>query len=94
MKKILQPLFLLLVLLVPMAAMADSANTLCKVTRGSLLGDVNGDQAVNMDDLTMLINVLLGSDISFNTPLADSNLDGEVNMDDLTALINILLNNN
>ena len=58
------------------------------------LGDVNGDQAVNMDDLTMLINVLLGSDISFNTPLADSNLDGEVNMDDLTALINILLNNN
>lgn len=58
------------------------------------LGDVNGDGFVNMDDLTRLINVLLGSDVSFNSPLADSNLDGDVNMDDLTSLINILLTGN
>ena len=59
------------------------------------LGDVNGDSAVNMDDLTALINILLTADIAArDLPLADTNLDGAIGMDDLTALINILLTGN
>ena len=59
------------------------------------LGDVNGDSAVNMDDLTALINILLTADIAArDLPLADTNLDGAIGMDDLTTLINILLTGN
>lgn len=92
MKKILQPLFLLLVLLVPMAAMADSANTLCKVTRGSLLGDVNGDGQISISDVTAMIYFLLdeGSSLS-NEAIADLNQNGVVTIADATMLINFLL---
>ncbi len=58
------------------------------------LGDVNSDGTVNMDDLTRLIHVLVGSDVSFNRPLADTNLDGAIGMDDLSTLINILVYGN
>ena len=56
----------------------------------SLRGDVNGDQVVNMDDLTALINYLV-----YGTPVnmtgADTDLSGGVGMDDLTTLINYLV---
>lgn len=57
-----------------------------------LRGDVNGDHAVNMDDLTVLINFLLtGDENLIVVELADcDNIDG-VTMDDLTVLINFLL---
>ena len=57
-----------------------------------LFGDVNGDQTVNMDDLTALINYLLTGNTEFIDPDgADLDNSTEVNMDDLTILINILL---
>ncbi len=57
-------------------------------------GDLNGDGAVGMDDLTLLINYLLTGDASsINLPAADTNEDGPINMDDLTVLINYLLTN-
>ena len=59
-----------------------------------ILGDVNDDGHVTMDDLTALINYLLGFTTSpFNTAAADVNSSGEIDMDDLTGLINILLTN-
>ena len=51
-------------------------------------GDVNADAQVNMDDLTVLINVLLTSDAC---PNGDVNNSGDISMDDLTMLINMLL---
>lgn len=51
-------------------------------------GDVNADGQVNMDDLTVLINVLLTSDAC---PNGDVNESGDIGMDDLTMLINMLL---
>ena len=57
-----------------------------------LVGDVNGDGAVNMLDLTASIDLLLTGTESSN-PGADVNQDGNANMLDLTALIEWLLTN-
>ena len=57
-------------------------------------GDVNGDNDVTMDDLTVLINYLLTGDATgINPDGANCDLQGAVTMDDLTALINYLLTN-
>ena len=55
------------------------------------LGDMNGDERLNISDLTGLINQLLqgGEDIP---AYCDVNGDGKVNVSDVTALIEILLN--
>ena len=55
-------------------------------------GDVNMDGKVNMDDLTDLINILLGSVLNiYDMDAADIDQSGFVGMDDLTEFINILL---
>lgn len=57
-----------------------------------LRGDVNFDGAVNIADVTSLIDILLGGD---NVPdEADCNLDDAVNIADVTTLIDYLLNGN
>lgn len=57
-----------------------------------LRGDVNDDQAVNISDVTALIDFLLSGDFdSINYDNADCNLDGTVNISDVTALIDYLL---
>ncbi len=60
-------------------------------------GDVSGDNNVNMDDLSLLINYLLSGNAEINTPGAASCTSADdtetVNMDDLSALINYLLTN-
>ena len=56
-----------------------------------LLGDVNGDGAVNIADVTTLIDYLLGSDIQINLRNADCNTDGSINIADVTTLIDKLL---
>ena len=52
-------------------------------------GDVDGDGKVNIDDVTSLINGMLGGDALPNG--ADMDGDGRVNINDVTALINYLL---
>lgn len=56
------------------------------------IGDVNGDNMVNVSDLATLINLLLGGDVSGNET-ADVNQDGLVNVADVSTLIDELLNN-
>ena len=56
-----------------------------------LLGDVNGDGAVNIADVTALIDLLLNGTSYYNAA-ADMNQDGSVNIADVTALIDYLLN--
>ena len=55
-----------------------------------LLGDVNGDGIVNIDDVTLLIEILLNDGEA--SEAADMNSDGIVNIDDVTSLIEYLLN--
>ncbi len=57
-------------------------------------GDVNGDGEVSVGDVTILIDSLLGGDLSaINVENADFNGDQQVNVADVTALIDWLLGN-
>ena len=59
---------------------------------GFLLGDVNRDGAVNIKDVTMLIDYLLGiENPDFDTDAADCKTDGAINIGDVTKLIDYLL---
>ena len=51
-------------------------------------GDVNEDGEVNIADVTMLVNVILGNAEAEN---ADVNADGTIDIADVTALVNIIL---
>ena len=57
-------------------------------------GDVDGDNKVNIADVTALIDYLLGGNSdAVNIDAADVDLDSQVNISDVTALIDKLLNN-
>ena len=56
-------------------------------------GDVNGDNQVNVSDVTLLVNYLVNEDSPEDLPAsADVNRDSTVNVSDVTTLVNILLN--
>ena len=60
----------------------------------SIPGDVNDDNIVNIEDVTVLIDYLLsGGTNTINTVNADVNSDERISIDDVTALIDLLLNN-
>ncbi|MBQ9555647.1 MAG: C10 family peptidase [Muribaculaceae bacterium] len=56
-------------------------------------GDVNSDGKVNIDDVTDLIDYLLGIAGDNLPEAADVDKDGKVNIDDVTTLIDMLLGN-
>ena len=60
------------------------------IDEGTLTGDVNNDDKVNVSDVTALVNMILGV-IPKDEARADINGDGKVNVSDVTALINIIL---
>jgi hypothetical protein len=60
----------------------------------ALRGDVNNDQKVDIDDVTRLIDVVLGKNVEYNAMAADCETesgDGQVNINDVTALISYVL---
>jgi len=61
---------------------ADCLNT-------GILGDLNQDQILNILDIIIMVNIILG--LENNQPLADLNLDGIVNILDIITLINAIL---
>ena len=57
-----------------------------------LLGDVNGDGSVNISDVTLLIDIILGGTVDDDTRArADVNGDGSINISDITCVIDIIL---
>ena len=61
----------------------------------SILGDVNMDGRVSIDDVTTLIDVLLGSLMDgYDSNAADVDRDGNISITDVTVLIDILLSGN
>lgn len=62
------------------------------VDESGLLGDVNNDGLINMNDVTAIINYILGKNPgNFSSANAELNGDGYINMQDVTAIINIIL---
>ena len=57
--------------------------------RNTALGDLNADGAVDVADVTVLINIVLNADTSNSE--ADINADGTIDIADVTALINLIL---
>ncbi len=53
------------------------------------LGDLNGDDAVDVDDMNIIINIMLGK--AEKTAAADLNGDDAVDVDDMNIIINIML---
>ena len=54
------------------------------------LGDVNSDWILNVLDIVLVVNMVLGVD-SPNYALADINSDNEVKVQDIILLLNIIL---
>jgi hypothetical protein len=55
----------------------------------SLLGDINEDTLINIQDIILLINIILNEQ---DNNLADMNADGLINVLDVVLIVNIILN--
>ena len=63
----------------------------------TMRGDVNGDDEVDINDVTLLIDAILGKSVEYNATAADCNTasgDGSIDINDVTALINYVLAGN
>ena len=58
----------------------------------SLPGDVNRDELVDINDVTLLISVILGNNTDeYDTVAADINEDNMIDINDVTLLISMVL---
>ena len=55
-----------------------------------LLGDINGDELINIQDIILTINLILANE---HNESADLNSDGIVNILDIVQLVNMILGN-
>ncbi len=60
-----------------------------QIVEDIFIGDVNGDLEVNIADVNVAIDMILGGNSS--APAADVNGDGEINIADINAIIDIIL---
>ena len=68
---------------------SDAVEVVLKDTEHKL-GDLNGDGAIDVSDVTALINKILGTS-DYTDEVCDINGDGEINVSDVTQLINQIL---
>ena len=54
-----------------------------------ILGDINGDNSINIQDIVLAVNLVLNDEYD---NLADLNLDETVDVLDIVQIINIILN--
>ena len=58
----------------------------------SMLGDTNGDGTLNILDVILLVNIILGGNPSNGEiEVADINFDGQLNVLDIISLVNLIL---
>lgn len=60
--------------------------------REALIGDINGDDAVDVADVVALIDIVLNGSSGYDLTMIDLNHDNQVDVADVTALIGIVLN--
>ena len=56
----------------------------------SMLGDINNDQEINVIDVVLIVNMVLGTE-NTNYATADMNGDDQINIQDVILLLNIIL---
>ena len=63
-------------------------------TSGIILGDVNLDENIDVLDVVLMINYILGADVLTGDEFvnADINVDGSVNVQDVVQLVNMIVN--
>ena len=66
-------------------------DAVCYINGAGVRGDVNGDGKVDVDDLNIVINIMLGKSTMTKWPAADIDASGNVDVDDLNIVINIML---
>ena len=70
-------------------APSDASQYLTSFTcQESILGDINGDLLVNVQDVILTLNIVLSNEYSSS---ADLNFDNIVNILDVVQLVNIIL---
>ena len=67
------------------------SNVACAEAMGGMVGDVNSDGLLNIQDLVIIVNMILGV-MEPDYLLADLNGDGVINIQDLVLLVNLILN--
>ena len=55
----------------------------------SILGDLNVDSTLNIQDIILMVNLILSNQ---QNPIADLNSDNIINVLDIIQLVNIILN--
>lgn len=59
---------------------------------GIIPGDANGDGTVNVSDIVLTVNYIMGNPApNFNKEAADLNGDGEINVTDIVKMVNIIM---
>ena len=62
-----------------------------EIPSGDIKGDVNGDGTVDIADVNLVLNVMLGTSSLSELPGADVNGDGVADVTDLNLTLNIVL---
>ena len=63
-------------------------NIIAENYQQSILGDLNGDEVVNIQDIILLLNMILDNN---NDSSGDINADGVINVLDIVQIVNIIL---
>ena len=66
----------------------SNLNIISENYQQSVLGDINSYSVVNIQDVILLVNMILGNQTD---SIADINSDGTVNVLDIIQLVNIIL---
>ena len=56
----------------------------------SIMGDINGDEIINVLDVILVVNIVLGTITDLDS--ADVNQDGLINVLDIINIVNIIIN--
>ena len=59
-------------------------------SNSGILGDVNNDEEINVLDVVIIVNMILGTE-SLNYSTADINSDNDINVQDIIILIGMIL---
>ena len=55
-----------------------------------MIGDVNGDTNINVQDIIVIVNTILSNQ---NNTAADVNQDGNIDVLDIVQIVNLILEN-